>query len=205
MAPVRAPKRGSFEKKLRVVDVDIRDWVRLSRSPSTEPFYSTSASQRFDDPTTTPASNRFGVLYIAENLETAFAESVIHENSLFRAGRFEVSHGDLHARQAVSFGLPHAKGSSVLHLVDLTGAGLKRLGLDAGLCSSPTYATAQRWSRAIYDAAGGADGIVYMSRQNSTGCCAAVFDRRTLVRRRTRKLPALAVRALMTAFNVESV
>lgn len=205
MASARPPKRGSFEKKLSFVDVDIRDWIRLSRSPSTEPYYSRSASQRFDDPTTSRAPDRFGALYVAEDLETAFAESVIHENSLYRAGRFEVSHGDLHARQAVSFRLPSSKGTSVLHFADLTGPGLKRLGLDAGLCSSPNYTIAQRWSRAIYDAAAHADGILYVSRQNTTGRCAAVFDRRTLLRRRARRLSAREIRALMEVFNVVAV
>jgi len=45
------------------------------------------------------------VLYVGHTPDVAFAESIIHENSLFnvKTGRFEVAKADLHARSLVSF------------------------------------------------------------------------------------------------------
>lgn len=201
---IREPIPGSFEHLLRVVSLPCEGWVRLTQNPPTEPYYSRSASKRFDDPSA-PAGSRFGVLYVAEDLEAAFCETLLHENSLFQGGHFVVSQADVDARKAIGFRAPSARK---LKLVDLTGAALKRLGLSNEISAGPDYQVTQRWAKAIHDARPDADGLKYVSRQNNRKRCFAIFDRAALRRRgRASGGPShtAAMSRLMTKYAVIAV
>lgn len=91
----RAPSPGTFEDLVSIVEVEVVQLLRLSWSPRTEPYWGKAAIHRFDDPT-----GEFGVLYAGDCLETAFAESVIHDNARFDVGtrRFQVPAGEFGAR-----------------------------------------------------------------------------------------------------------
>ena len=91
MAPegrLRLPEPGSFEDLLRPVRIEVASLVRLSRHPTSEPYWSTGV-YRFDDPDPDRAG-AFGTCYTASNIEVAFAESVIHESGRFVGGTYEV-------------------------------------------------------------------------------------------------------------------
>ena len=76
---LRRPAPGTFEKKVLAVSVPIAGMWRLSKTPQTEPYFARNASRRFDDPAgVVPAAATFGVLYVAQDDETAFCESAIH-------------------------------------------------------------------------------------------------------------------------------
>ena len=175
---IRPPTLGTFEHLLTVVDVPIRSLVRLSHFPETEPYWAKSASHRFDDPTSVSGRAGFGVLYLADSLETAFCESVIHDASLFNAvnGHYEAPANEF-LRELAFF---HPPLGPSLPMVSLVGDDLKRLGLNADLCTGDDYTLSQQWAKAIHDAAPMTMGIRYGSRQRNEASCYAVFERSEL-------------------------
>ena len=128
-------------------------------------FFGTSRSSRFDDP-----KGKFGVLYLATELEGAFVEGCLVDSGLGMTGPL------LGERFLRSRCLAEIRFSKPINVVDLTGSGLAAIGADARL-SSGDYQTAQRWSRAIWSHPRRPDGIMYRSRHNPQLLCAAVFDR----------------------------
>lgn len=197
----RSPDPGTFEHALKAVQVDANSLFRLSASPATEPWFARAGAGRFDDPQGLHGTARFGVLYAADSIETAFGESVIHENSLFRHGRFELPKGAAERRQLVAFQRPLPQ----LRLVDLCGPALKGLGLNADLLAGDDYAASQEWSAAIHQAVPRADGLRYVRRQNPGGYCYAVFDRSDLARGSFVELPPALIDQLCAAFNAVRV
>ena len=98
---MRTPEPGTFEHLLQSVEVPVQRLVRLSRRPATEPWWGRAASGRFDDPL-----QSFGVCYAADQVATAFAETVIHESSAWHRGSWVVAEADLTSRWVVSFQRP---------------------------------------------------------------------------------------------------
>ena len=180
------------------MQVPVAQMRRLSRLPATEPFWSKEARYRFDDAHPL-ADQRFGVLYCAGDLATAFAESTIHDNACFRHGAFEVSAAELAARRLVLFTHP-MRGE--LTLADLTGEALKALGLNNDLSAGDTYEVCQQWSHAVHEALPALDGIRYLSRQHNAGYCYAVFERSGVLRESVGALTEEDRKALCRQFNV---
>lgn len=199
---LRTPDPGSFEAHLRLVEVPCREMVRLSLSGKTEPYWAKRAKYRFDDPSNTTWGARFGVLYVGSSLETAFCESVIHENSLFQKGAYEVPISELQQRQLTWYRHP---GKSQLQLVDITGEALKRIGLNNDISAGDDYTISQQWSKAIHDACPKADGLRYISRQLPNKFCYAVFERSQLVMDKWRPLEDGEIDSLCIEFNVKPV
>lgn len=154
--------------RLGFVKKDIRNFLRLTRHPNTEPYWGKARRYRFDDPL-----QRFGVTYVAEELEVAFAETILHEVADFEEGRWVVPYDQIDRRWIMRYARPQAQ----LTLLDLTGIGLKRLGLNNDVCSLSDYGFTQQLSRAIHDQVPEADGIYYVSRQLNTSFAAALFER----------------------------
>lgn len=199
--PLRLPEPGTFEHLLHPASVAVSSLVRLSRFPSTEPYWSRAARYRFDDALPV-RPGQFGVCYGATTLETAFAESVLHENALFDGGRFLVAEADLRARWRVSFVHPKKKR---LKVVDLTGLSLKVLGLNNDISAGDDYTIPQRWARAIHDVDATWDGIRYVSRQSNKGFAYALFERTGLTKVAERKLEGADLDALCEQFKVTAV
>jgi hypothetical protein len=162
---------ANAERKLSFVTRQIGEFLRLTRQPDTEPYWGKSQRYRFDDPLA-----RFGVTYAAEQLEVAFAETILHEVADFDGGAWIVPHHDIDRRWIVSYTPPARE----LQLLDLTGVHLKRLGLNNDVCSGSDYAFTQALSRAVHDQVPEADGIYYLSRQLNTQFAAAFFERSAL-------------------------
>ncbi|MEI6028655.1 MAG: RES family NAD+ phosphorylase [Betaproteobacteria bacterium] len=176
---------------------------RLSKRPASEPYWARGAQSRFDDPAgATPGAATFGVLYVGQDPETAFCESVIHENSLFLNGAFVVSRAGLVARSLVGFKHPTKPSMT---LADLTGAGLKALGLNNDISAGDNYCISQAWAAAIHVARPELDGIRYVSRQRNDAFCYALFDRSGVVGDGAAPMPPALLNALCLRFNVRVV
>lgn len=200
----RPPDPGTFEKLLTIVTVPLGDVVRLSGSPTTEPYWAKRAKSRFDAPARVPKASRYGVLYAAPSVETAFCESTIHENSLFNNGAFEVALSELDRREITWYAHPT---KTELRLVDLTGAALKKLGLNADISAGGQYKMSKDWSLAIHEATTRrrVDGIRYSSRQHTGEYCYAIFERSGLTMRDHRPFTAMEKVTLCKKFNVKPV
>lgn len=193
----------SLGQRLQTASVATTRFLRLSRFAETEPYWARHAQHRFDDPRgLVPGTQSFGVLYAAQDVETAFCESVLHDSSLFDAGQFQLANAALQSRRLVTFKHPDR---SSLRLADLSGPGLKRLGLNNDISAGDDYAASQTWSRAIHDARPDIDGIRYVSRQNNNAHCYAVFERSGLQSDGWASLSDEDLRLLCRLFNVRVV
>jgi hypothetical protein len=200
---LRWPEPGTFETLVSTVVVATSGLWRLSKRPASEPHWARGAQSRFDDPAgAKPGAATFGVLYAGQDAETAFCESVIHENSLFLNGAFVVSKAGMLARSLVGFRHP-TKPS--LRLADLTGAGLKALGLNNDISAGGNYRISQAWAAAIHGARPELDGIRYVSRQRNDAFCYALFDRSRVVGDGASLMPDAVLSALCARFNVRVV
>ena len=63
-----------------------------------------------------------------------------------------------------------------LQLVDLAGAGLSQVGLDARICTDD-HELSQEWSHALWAHPSRPDGIVYAARHDAAERSVALFDR----------------------------
>ena len=186
--------------RLRTVKVALAQLHRLSRYPASEPFWAAQAVHRFDS-----LSRRFGVLYCGDGSETAFAESVLHSGSDKwdrRIGAYVLSESELMARYLVTYAHPC---KTELLLADLTGAGLKALGLNNDVSSSMDYRFTQSLSEALHEHDVALDGIRYISRQNNSNCCYAIFQRSGVQLGSQAELSDELIRMLCDSFNVAVV
>jgi len=197
---LRLPEPGSFENLLRPVRIEIASLVRLSRHPSSEPYWSAGV-YRFDDPDPDHAG-AFGTCYTASNIDVAFAESVIHETGRFVGGAYEVPTAELTERTVVRFVGERRK---TLVLADLTGAALKSLGLNNDISASADYSVSQAWAQAIHAASPRWDGIRYVSRQMNRGFAYALFERSGLRKLKAERLKARQLDDLCDRFHVTAV
>lgn len=120
-----------------------------------------------------PPSGRYGspsgrcrALYAALDFDTAFAETLLRNPARRLASVGEV------AARAVSVLRP----ARALRLVDLTGGGLSRLGLDARFLSGP-YKACGAAAEAWFGHAQAPDGLLTPSRFDASGRCVTLFDR----------------------------
>lgn len=139
---------------LRIHRCDLHP-IFFSPGPDTRP------TGRFDS-----ATGAFGVLYGAESFAGAFAETVLRNpaRTIFGLGEIEA--------KCVSRLRLRAGG----HLVDLRGAGLQRLGLDAAIFTGP-YEPCGAWADALFAHTASPTGILYPSRFDPAETCLALFER----------------------------
>lgn len=140
-------------------------WFRHYK-PEFDPLYFGRTGEcRFDAP---PPERAFGVMYLAADEHGAFVETF--------------GHGHVHRTRLLTFAAVAAKRlaevrfDAPLRLVDLTDAGLVRIGADLRLCAGE-YEVAQHWSGALHAHPEAPDGLLYRSRHDPSRLCAAVYDR----------------------------
>lgn len=170
-APLDSPPADLASRRLPVTRVSAARLVRISRLPDGEPHFGRSGSHRFDDP-----AGGYGVCYLGcgderNALRVAFAESVLHDRTATRGG-FDLALTELRSRYVVRFG-----AGATLVLAKLTGAALKRLGLDGRISTITPYDLPQAWSAAIHAHPDAVDGIAYVSRHYNLGIAVALFER----------------------------
>jgi len=115
---------------------------------------------RFDSP-----SGAFGVLYLAQSLEGAFAETVLRNPQ-----RRLIDLAEITARATSVLGL-----SWVVRLAEMRGPGLQALGTGNAVSTGP-YAPSGAWADALYRHPDKPDGIAYPSRHNPDQLCTALFS-----------------------------
>lgn len=167
---LQPPPRDLASIPLTTRTIPCASLVRVSRFATGEPFFGRSASNRFDDRSRRRAA-RFGTCYCGLDLETAIAETVLHDEMPTR-GRFLLSYSDFAARWLVAF-----RGGESLVLANLSGPSLKLLGGDGSLSTVIPYELAQLWSMAIHRHPQQVDGILYMSRHLNDRPAVVVFER----------------------------
>jgi hypothetical protein len=134
---------------------------RIHRSAHSSLYFNKDGSGRFDDET-----GKYGVLYTALNPEAAFAEVFLRELSLIL-----IPESALENRSLCEIVCKR------VDCVDLTGAGLRRLGCDNRISTEIPYGTTARWSRGLFEHPQQPGGIIYLSRHNPRFKCIALFDR----------------------------
>lgn len=179
----RLPRHPLPPPDLRGRDLPLARWVkplwRIHSAKRAAVHFGKSGDSRFDDP-----EHKFGVLYASDTWLGAFIETAGH-----RTGVRIVTRTWLEDRAVTQIAVSRA-----LHLVDLRGRGLPRLGIDARITAGE-HAPAQRWSRALWLHPSKPDGLCYCSRHDSSRTSVALFDRveKSL---RTKPLGCLANRAM---------
>ena len=111
----------------------------------------------------------YGVLYTAQSLNGAFAETFLRDPGQNRVDGFFLR----------TKGLVHLTASADLRMVALFGPGLANIGATAEVTHSGVgeYDLSQGWSKALHEHPGDFDGIAYRSRHDDNEICYAIFDR----------------------------
>lgn len=113
--------------------------------------------------------NSFRLVYIARDIATAIAETIIRDRFEGRARRvLDISELDDWAFSEISAGAP-------LMVLDLRTTGLLKLGVSTNAARAKSHATGRQLSKALHDRFA-IDGILYASRLTSAECL-AVYDR----------------------------
>lgn len=168
--PLGPPPAQLATEKFSKKYVDPARLVRISSYLTGEPYFGQSGRNRFDAPGALAGRPEYGICYFGTDLELAMAESILHDEMPVN-GVFQLTREHLENRYALYF------GGAALHLLDLTGPLLKRLGGSADLAGTGDYASTQRWAHAIHRNPVGYDGFLYMSRHLNTRRAVALFDR----------------------------
>ncbi len=139
--------------------------VRVHRNGFGPVFFSPGAGKdpigRFDSP-----SGSFGVLYMAQSLEGAFAETALRNPQRQLIDPVEIS-----SRAVSVLGV-----SRTVRLVEMRGRGLQALGTDNAISTGP-YGPCGAWADALFNHPEQPDGIAYASRHDPDQVCIGLFSR----------------------------
>lgn len=113
--------------------------------------------------------NSFKVLYIARDLATAIAETIIRDRFEGRAKRV------LDLTEVSDWAFAEVSTTAPLTVLDLRTTGLLRLGVSTNAARAKSHAVGRRLSKALYERFA-IDGILYASRLTAVECV-AVYDR----------------------------
>jgi chromosome partitioning protein len=108
----------------------------------------------------------YGVLYTALDYYIAFRETLQPRD-------FRLISGEVLQRMCLS----QLYLKRDLRLVDLSGAGLVKIGADARIVTG-SYQLAQSWSQTLYEHPDRVDGIYYRSRYDPSRCCVVLYENR---------------------------
>lgn len=113
--------------------------------------------------------NSFQLIYLARNLATAIAETVVRDRFEGKAKRV------LDITEVEDWVVSEVSAVEPLTVVDLRTTGLLKLGVTTNAARAKGQAAGRRLSKALYDRFA-IDGICYSSRLTSAECL-AVYDR----------------------------
>lgn len=148
-----------------VVRLRVDDYVRiLAREHAATPLGMGFGKSRFSSP-----RDKFKLLYLAQDVKTAVAETIIRD-------RFEGKTERLVLQEEFDrYSVTSVRNSRPLFLLDLRFEGASLLGVSTDAVRARAQAGGRRFSQKLYDQTG-LDGIVYMSRITNKQCV-AVYDR----------------------------
>ena len=119
---------------------------------------------RFSSPT-----KAFKVIYVAQDLTTAIAETLVRDRFQGRALRKFLD------VEAALWGMTEVNAGAPLTLIDLRTTGLVRLGVSTEAARGKAQGQGRKLSQAIYEQTD-AQGLIYNSRLTG-GACICIYDR----------------------------
>jgi hypothetical protein len=134
---------------------------RFYNSAQAPIYFDRGSSGRFNSP-----DAAYGVLYAADKLAGAFAETFLRKPGQMIAL-------DLIRKKT----LVRLRALQPIKCIKLFGAGLARVGATAEVSHAGSYHLAQAWSAALHTQASAFDGIAYHARHDDTQICYALFCR----------------------------
>jgi hypothetical protein len=159
---LKPPPADLPSRKLSLVSVP-NTVFRICRPGHPDPFFwSRLGLHRFDTP-----EGCYGILYCAEDLETALLE--VFGDSWLKTRVLPVS--ELRLYEFLAFEV-----NADLRVTDLTGRNLSRLGTDSSLFASTEYLLTQEWSKQLMSHPQAKDGLRYHSRKNPKKFDYALYD-----------------------------
>lgn len=111
----------------------------------------------------------FRLVYIARDIETAIAETIIRDRFEGRARRI------LDITEVEDWAVSEVTAPAPITVLDLRTTGLLRLGVSTNAARAKSQATGRQLSKALYENFA-VDGILYASRLTSAECL-GVYDR----------------------------
>jgi hypothetical protein len=111
----------------------------------------------------------FQLIYVARNLATGLAETIIRDRFEDKAER------TLHISEAEDWVVSRISTAAPLILVDLRTTGLLELGVTTDAARAKSQEAGRRLSQSLYENFA-IDGVLYLSRLTGAEC-AAVYDR----------------------------
>lgn len=159
LAPLPSPPVSLGDQPLPLVSAD-HTFIRIHRLVDDPAFWGRTGNNRFDAP-----RGEYGVLYAAETFDGAFVETF-----------GDLSPKTVSVNSLTVRGVATVSPKRELQLVDLAGAGLSQLGLDARICTDD-HALSQEWSHALWAHPSQPDGIRYAARHDASQRSVALFDR----------------------------
>lgn len=143
---------------------------------------------RFSSPSTT-----FRLVYLAHDLATAIAETIIRD-------RFEgASNRVLDDTEIEEWAIAQVSATVPLTVLDLRTTGLLRLGVSTDAARGKAHREGQELSEAVYNAFA-VDALLYSSRLTAANCL-AVYDRAVPSLKSTPAVPLLSHSGLVNALN----
>ena len=167
--PLPPPSNDFADLPLHLKTIAVTSLRRIGRHNSGEPYFGRNRAYRFDDP-----DQRFGACYCGLQLDTAIAESILHDE-LPEKGQFRIRREEVNNRYLVTFAAGSEGG--LLRVADLTGQHLKRIGGNNSLSADHPYEVCQQWSAAVHAHPAQVDGFVFVSKQLNDKRAVVLFDR----------------------------
>ncbi|MFK5949503.1 MAG: RES family NAD+ phosphorylase [Methylococcales bacterium] len=155
---IKLPGETSHSKlKIAVIRKGTKLYRISSPSHPNPLFFNTDQSGRFNSP-----NSEFGICYMADGFEAAFAESLGHSVST----KYEPSENKIIEESDLkAFHIYQIEVMKTLHVGELCGSGLARLNIDNNINTSPKpYVVPQKWSLWVHSHPDILDGIRYHSR-----------------------------------------
>jgi hypothetical protein len=159
-APHPNPPSDLAVRELPIIKIQ-PSWYRIHQTRYGALHFGASGRSRFDAP-----NEAYGVMYVALQHHGAFIETFGSQT-----GTGVISEAELSLRS-----ISCLETQQKLRLVDLTGAGLAKLGADGRLCTGDHWLS-QQWAFELWQHPIQADGIYYRPRHDLDQYCAAIFDR----------------------------
>lgn len=142
--------------------------------------------------------NSFQLIYLARNLATAIAETVVRDRFEGKARRV------LDISEVEDWVVSEVSAVEPLTVIDLRTTGLLKLGVTTNAARAKCQAAGRRLSKALYERFA-VDGVLYSSRLTSAECL-AVYDRAVKAKLRSTAAVSLVRHAgLITALSAINV
>lgn len=170
------------------VRLQLNDYVRIMpKEHAATPLGMGYGKSRFSSP-----RNRFKLLYLAQNVKTAVAETIVRD-------RFEGNSERLIFEEEFSrYSITGVRSVQPLLLLDLRHEGANLLGIPTDAVRAKAQAQGRRFSQILY-AQTSLDGCIYMSRITNR-ICVALYDRAVL--KLAAETPATALTELESLVSV---